>query len=113
MTYRIFVKYGNPTIVEDKPHIVTFSNNFSLKYNIPLLESHLQTLFAKKTGFVGSKALNFAIKFISNSTKLQNTMEKLKPYVETILYDTIVPILYVTERDITKFQNDPVEYIRN
>ena len=113
LTYRIFVKYGNPTIVEDKEHIVTFSNNFSLKYNIPLLESHLQLLFAKKTGFVGSKALNFAIKFISSSTKLQNTMEKLKPFVETILYDTVIPILYVTERDITKFQNDPVEYIRN
>lgn len=40
-------------------------------------------------------------------------MEKLKPFVENILYDTVVPILYVSERDITTFTNDPVEYIRN
>jgi len=40
-------------------------------------------------------------------------MEKLKPYVENILFDTIVPILYVTEQDITTFESDPIEYIRN
>lgn len=40
-------------------------------------------------------------------------MDKLKPFVENILFDTVVPILYVTERDITTFQNDPQEFIRN
>lgn len=113
LTYRIQIKYGNPTIVEDKPLIKSFSNNFSIKYSIPLLESHLQTLLSKKTGHVGSKALSFAIKFISNATKQQGTMEKLKPFVENILYDTIIPILFITERDVTTFQNDPIEFIRN
>lgn len=70
-------------------------------------------MLSKKTGHVGSKALSFAIKFISNSTKQQGTMEKLKPFVENILYDTIIPILFVTERDVTTFNNDPVEFIRN
>ena len=41
LTYRIFIKYGNPTIVEDKVIIKNFANNFSLKYSLPLLESHL------------------------------------------------------------------------
>jgi hypothetical protein len=41
ITYRIFVKYGNPSLVEDKVLTKTFSNSFSLKYSIPLLESHL------------------------------------------------------------------------
>lgn len=40
-------------------------------------------------------------------------MEKLKPFVENILYDTVVPTLYITQRDITGFTNDPIEYIRN
>ena len=40
-------------------------------------------------------------------------MEKLKPFVENILYDTIIPILFVTERDVTTFNYDPVEFIRN
>jgi len=55
---------------------------------------------SRKTNFVGSKALNYAIKFVSISTKRQNTMEKLKPYVENLLYDTVIPIMYITEKDL-------------
>jgi hypothetical protein len=62
---------------------------------------------------VGSKCLNQALKFISASTKQSNTMEKLKPYVENILYDTIIPIMFVSQKDINMFNNDPVEYIRS
>lgn len=40
-------------------------------------------------------------------------MEKLKPYVENILYDTIIPIMFITEKDMSTFNNDPIEYIRN
>jgi hypothetical protein len=69
ITYRVFVKYGDPETVEDTTIIKSFSNNFSLKYSIPLLESHLQLMFQRKEKFVGSKSLSFAIKFISASTK--------------------------------------------
>ena len=41
ITYRIFVKYGAAATVEDTTLIKSFSNNFSIKYSIPLLESHL------------------------------------------------------------------------
>ena len=112
LTYRIFVKYGNPSIVEDTTLIKSFSSHFSFNYNIPLLESHLQLLFSKKNMHVGSKALNFCIKFTSASTKLENTMEKLKPFVENILYDTVVPILFISHKDLQQYENDPVEYIR-
>jgi hypothetical protein len=30
-------------------------------------------------------------------------MEKLKPYVENILYDTIIPIMFITEKDMNSF----------
>ena len=113
ITYRIFVKYGNPITVEEKVAIQTFSSNFALNFSIPLLESHLQLMFEKKDKFVGSKALSFCIKFTSSATKQENTMDKLKPFVENILYDTIIPIMFITEKDMTSFTNDPVEYIRN
>lgn len=77
------------------------------------MESHLQQLLSRKSNFVGSKALSFNIKFISTCTKHDHTMEKLKPFVENILFDTIVPILYVTEQDIETFSNDPIEFIRD
>lgn len=112
-TYRMFCKYADSNKVEDKVLIKTFSNNFSLKYSNPLLETHLKILFSRKTNFVGSKALNFAIKFVSYSTKMANTMEVLKPFVENILYETIIPILFVTEKEISSFEQDPIEFIRN
>ena len=40
-------------------------------------------------------------------------MEKLKPFVENILYYTIIPIMFITQKDMSTFQNDPIEYIRN
>jgi hypothetical protein len=100
LTYRIFVKYGNPVIVEEKPHIQAFSTWFNANCNVILLESHLTLLLARNNAFVGSKALNFAIKFVSASTKLKATMEKLNPFVTKILEDTIIPILFCSTRDL-------------
>jgi len=97
----MFLKYGKPQNVEDKALIKSFSKNFAEKHSINLLDSHLQILLSKKSCFVGSKALSFAIKFTSNSTKNPVTMEKLKPFVETILYEVVIPTLFITERDIT------------
>jgi hypothetical protein len=62
---------------------------------------------------VGSKALNFAIKFVGQATKMPLTMGKLKPFVEKLLYEVIVvPIMLVTHRDITLFREDAIEYVR-
>ena len=47
-TYLMFIKYGNPKIVEEKEEIVNFSNSFWEKYSILLLECHLKSFFAKK-----------------------------------------------------------------
>jgi len=41
----MFIKYGDPVIVEDTVLIKTFANKFQLEYSIPLLESHLQLMF--------------------------------------------------------------------
>jgi hypothetical protein len=79
---------------------------------MPLLESHLQLVFKRKTHFVGSKALNFAIKFVSLCTKYPQTMEKLKPFVENLLYETIIPIMLISHKDATLYRDDPIEYIR-
>lgn len=62
MTYRLFSKFGNPNYVDEK--FGDFSKKFRETFAIPLLESHLQSVFKRKTNFVGSKTLNFAIKYV-------------------------------------------------
>ena len=55
LTYKLNIKYGDPSICEDKTHIKSFANIFVLKYQVPLLESHLQIVLSKKTQLVGNK----------------------------------------------------------
>ena len=47
------------------------------------------------------------------TTHHAETFEKLKPYIETLLYDCIVPLMFVTETDLATFRDEPVDYIRN
>ena len=63
LTYRLFSKFGNPSHVEDE--FIDFSKYFKDTFAVALLESHLQIVFKRKTNFVGSKCLNYALKYLS------------------------------------------------
>ena len=109
-SYRLFSKYGNPKFVDEK--FADFSKKVLSTFAVPLLESHLQMVLRRKTHFVGSKTLNFAIKFVSQATKLPQTMKLLYPYIETLLFETLIPIMLITHRDLELFKEDPIEFIR-
>ena len=98
MTYRLFSKYGNPTFVDDK--FTDFSKRMREVFAVPLLESHLQQVFKRKTHFVGSKSLNFSIKYLTQSAKLSVTMKVLYPLIERILYESVIPVMQINQKDI-------------
>jgi len=39
-------------------------------------------------------------------------MEKLKPFIESILYESAIPIMLQTHKDVCLFSEDPTEYVR-
>ena len=39
-------------------------------------------------------------------------MAKMVPFMDTILYETIIPLMMVTQRDLSLFEEDPIEFIR-
>jgi len=96
ITFALFNKYGSPEKADNQIHAKMFSGNFHHHYSIPLLESHLQILFSHATDFIGTKTLIHSIRYISESIKIKNTMNKLKPYISKLLCDTIIPLLLVT-----------------
>ena len=98
ITYRLFQKYGNPQAVEDE--LVDFSKYFKDTFAVALLESHLQLVFRRKQAFVGTGALNYALRFVSQATKMPTTMHALRPFVENLLFETLVPVLLVQHRDV-------------
>ena len=56
----------------------------------------MKLLFERKSKFVGAKCLNYVIKFISASTTVEKAMFELKPYVDTILQELVLPIMLIT-----------------
>ncbi len=77
-----------------------------------MLLSAISLLLKCKSEFVGNAALNFSIKYIQYAVKIPFTMEVLKPYVENILFETVVPIMLLAEKDLEQFENEPSEFIR-
>jgi hypothetical protein len=39
-------------------------------------------------------------------------MAMLKPFVENLLYETVIPIMLITHKDVTLYRDDPIEFIR-
>jgi len=39
-------------------------------------------------------------------------MKILKPFVENLMFETIIPIMLITHKDVVLFKEDPIEYIR-
>lgn len=39
-------------------------------------------------------------------------MKVLHPYIEKILFEIIIPIMYISAKDVQLFKEDPIEYIR-
>ena len=62
LAYRIFQKYGNIKLVEE--HHQNFTKHVMSNYAKPLLNSFLGMFFKRRTNFIGSKSLNYAIKYI-------------------------------------------------
>ena len=110
ITYRLFSKYGNPAYEKDE--LKSFHKYFQGEFTEKLLDVHLKLMFARKQNFVGSKCLNFNIKFISAAVKIPKTVEILKPFIENIMYETVIPIMMCSQQDQQLFSEDPIEYIR-
>ena len=83
------------------------------RYSITLLESHLKTILDHKKNHVHPGTMSYAIRYVSLATTIPHTMNKLKPFVDTLLYQAIVPIMMLNAQDIEVFEMDSAEYIRN
>ena len=69
-------------------------------------------MFKRKTHFVGTKTVNFVIKLVTAATKIPLTMAKMIPFIDNILYETVIPLMLISQRDLQLFTEDPIEYVR-
>ena len=50
---------------------------------------------------------------MKESVRIDPLKEKLQPYFETLLYEVVIPLMMMSNRDITQFNDDPIEFIRS
>lgn len=62
--------------------------------------------------FIYAKVLNFSCKIISTGMNQKIACECIKPHLSTILNTHIIPLLFLTEKDVEDFEADPIEFVR-
>lgn len=76
------------------------------------MESFIKQLIISQTRFVGNACIHFGIKFLIKVFKYKVLFDRFQPHIETILYDTLFPLLWLTQRDSELWESDPAEFIR-
>lgn len=107
---RFIQKYGNPKF-ENKEN-QGLAGLFEEKYSVSFLETFVAILFKRKTVFISRKLLHFSLKYLFYSLRLTKTWETVHPHLEKILFEVLVPMLYLTPKDEHLWNNDPDEYVR-
>jgi hypothetical protein len=69
-------------------------------------------VYRAKDLYVAPKTLNNALKFISNAVYIDNAFDKIKPFLQKILYEAAAPIMKISQEDMFIFSDDVVEYLR-
>lgn len=109
-THRIISKYGNKRFVDEKYH--EFSDMLSRDFGIEFLKSHLTNVLTCHERFVGTKALNFSLKYLQAAYKNAIMFEHILPFTEKLLKGSIIHIIMLQERDYELFTEDEQEFIR-
>lgn len=109
--YKFVMRYANKKIVtgQSMQALVQWLVDTHM---IPVMQSFVQQLVLSQTSFVGNATQHFGIKFLIKVFKFQNLFDAFVPHIETILYDTVFPMLALTQRDSELWESDPAEFIR-
>lgn len=68
-----------------------------------IFEQHFNLVYRAKDLYVAPKTLNNALKFISNAVYIDNAFDKIKPFLQKILYEAAAPIMKISQEDMFIF----------
>jgi hypothetical protein len=77
-----------------------------------LLQTHINILMSSRGQFVGTKSLSLSIKLITLSLRFKTPRALIKPFINDILTQISLPMFKMTQSELGKFENDPIEYVR-
>lgn len=112
VTYKLFMKYCDPVSVDMHDISKEFVSYFKGQYQLAFYKSHLRQFLSAKTHFIGDVALKSSVQLLSACTKMEQMMDELKPYAEQVLFEHLVPMTLVTQKEVTAFNEEPEAFIQ-
>ena len=103
---------GNRTKSSGKKSLDDFIIEFDKNYAAALCEANLNILLRKKDQFVGTKTLNSALRFVASGIKNAKMRRLCTNHIQTILFELTLPMMLVSEKEYSLWNENPIEYVR-
>ena len=106
--------YVTPSTARSKRNTLypEVSNLFQQTYAVPFLESFIQVISKKKDEYVPIKVQYFALRYIYRALSFPELTKLLANSLEPLLFDYLVPAMFLTVDDDDDWRNNPIEFIR-
>jgi len=103
-------KYRNIQAPNEKTRL--FSQIFLKTYAVPFLDTNLKILQKSKEQYVFVKVQFYAMSYINKLINDKELRNHLKDHIEFILFEIIIPAMFLTPKDEEDWQENPVEFLR-
>jgi len=106
--------YVSPANTKNRRNVLypEVSNLFQQTYAVPFLESFIQVISKKKDEYIPIKVQYFALRYIYRSLSFPELAKLLANSLEPLLFDYLVPAMFLTVEDDEDWRSNPIEFIR-
>lgn len=105
-------RYTNYKPTAKKTKLSEISQLFIDKYSVSFLESCVQILYKRKEQYVPVKVLYFAMKYVFRAMNFTNLNDLLASHLEPLLFEYLIPVMFLTVDDDDDWNNNPIEFVR-
>eukprot|EP00878_Enallax_costatus_P046967 GHUV01057304.1.p1 GENE.GHUV01057304.1~~GHUV01057304.1.p1 ORF type:complete len:796 (+),score=306.27 GHUV01057304.1:175-2562(+) len=112
ITYRLFNRYGEPRLCNAGSD-QQFGQLFETHVSSQFLEDQLHVLHPLAAGqYLSPRVSNLALQYLTRAIELKGTYKQLKPHVDGLLNQVVLPLLCFDAEDAELWEEDPQEFVR-
>lgn len=90
-----------------------FSKLFMSNYATPFLKTFMEILHRKKDHYLSVKVQFYSMKYVERCLKENSMRILLQDHLEFLLFDVLIPGMFLTYKDNEDWEENPIEFIRN
>lgn len=112
---RIFVRYGNPSILSpsQETEYAEFAQNFIVNFAPEILKGYLSEIEKWVGGdhWLSKPSLSYTLIFLEECVKPKIMWDKLKPHMDSLVKHLVFPVMCLSDDDLELFEDNPADYL--